>query len=160
MKIERKPAELTAAALTGALGIAAVYGAGELGASWTSSGPEPGYFPFYVGLILIAASIGNAVMALRARWQDEDPWLTRDQSLRLAGFLLPLVLYVTASVWLGLYVASAAYVAYNARFRGGYRSAVALAIGIGFSVLLYVVFEIAFKVPLLKGPLEPMLGIN
>lgn len=160
MNIERKPAELTAAALTGALGIAAVYGARELGASWTSNGPEPGYFPFYVGLILIAASIGNAVMALRTRALDDEPWLTQDQSLRLAGFLLPLVLYVTAAVWLGLYVSTAAYVAYNARFRGGYRSVVALAIGIGFSVLQYVLFEIAFKVPLLKGPLEPLLGIH
>ena len=160
MKIERKPAELAAAALTGALGALAVYGAQELGAAWTTSGPEPGYFPFYVGLILIAASIGNAVMALRARMVSDEPWLLPDQSRRLAGFLIPLILYVTAAVWLGLYVASAAYVAFNARFRGGYRSLIALAIGIGFSVLLYVVFEIAFKVPLLKGPLEPLLGIH
>ena len=160
MKIERKPAELTAAALTGALGIAAAVGSRELGAAWTDSGPEPGYFPFYVGLILIAASLGNAVMALRARVIDDEPWLLPDQSRRLAGFLIPLIIYVAGAVWLGLYVASAAYVAFNVRFRGSYRSLTALAIGIGFSVLLYVVFEIAFKVPLLKGPLEPLLGIH
>lgn len=58
------------------------------------------------------------------------------------------------------YIASAAYVAFNARFRGGYRVLTSLAIGIAFSALLYAVFELAFKVPLLKGPLEPLLGIH
>lgn len=120
MRIERRPAELAAAALTGALGIAAVWGSSELGAAWTTSGPEPGYFPFYVGLILIAASLGNAVAALRAR-PAEETWLTPDQSRRLIGFLIPLVVYVAATVWLGPYVASAAYAAFDARFRGGYR---------------------------------------
>lgn len=58
------------------------------------------------------------------------------------------------------YIASVAYVAFNARFRGGYRVLTSLAIGIAFSALLYAVFELAFKVPLLKGPLEPVLGIH
>lgn len=49
MRIERRPAELAAAALTGALGIAAACGSSELGAAWTTSGPEPGYFPFMSG---------------------------------------------------------------------------------------------------------------
>ena len=49
MRIERRPAELAAAALTGALGIAAVWGSNELGSAWTTSGPEPGYFPSMSG---------------------------------------------------------------------------------------------------------------
>ncbi|WP_134726274.1 tripartite tricarboxylate transporter TctB family protein [Paracoccus luteus] len=160
MRVGRLPAEMLAAALTGGLGLAGVLGSAELGASWTESGPEPGYFPFYVGLILIAAALGNGVMALRARGAQDEAWLEPEQSRRLLGFLVPLLAYVAGSVWLGLYVASAVYVAFNARFRGGYRGVVAVAIGAAFTVLLYVVFEMAFKVPLLKGPLEPLLGIH
>lgn len=163
MSIGKFTGELTAAGLTGALGLAAVIGSAELGASWTESGPEPGYFPFYVGLILLAASIGNALMAWRNRAADVDdgaePLLNAEQARRLAGFALPLVAYVVLAVWVGLYVSSAIYVAYNAWHRGGYRPLVSLAIGIGFALGLYLVFDYAFQVPLLKGPLEELLGI-
>jgi hypothetical protein len=29
----------------------------------------------------------------------------------------------------------------------------------GFAVALFVIFEVVFKVPLLKGPIEPLLGL-
>lgn len=160
MTIGRFSAELAAAGLSGAVGLAAVLGSAELGASWTPSGPEPGYFPFYVGLILIAASMGNAFMAWRNRAETgAEPLLDREQARRLAGFAVPLVIYVGAAAVLGLYVSSAIYVAYNAWHRGGYRPLVSLGLGAGFAVLLYLVFDLAFQVPLLKGPLESLLGI-
>ena len=40
------------------LGAVVIVQARSLGAEWTSDGPGPGYFPFYIGLILCIASAG------------------------------------------------------------------------------------------------------
>jgi hypothetical protein len=44
-------------------------------------------------------------------------------------------------------------------FQGGYRPLFALALGLGVAVVMRLVFPMWFKVPLLTGPLEAMLGL-
>ena len=58
--ISRYTAEIGTATLTAGLGLAAVVGALEFGIGWGDAGPEPGAFPFYIGLLVIAASVRNA----------------------------------------------------------------------------------------------------
>jgi hypothetical protein len=158
--VKRLHAELGLAALTALAGALTAYGSLELGASWTDHGPEPGYFPYYVGLLLLGASIWNGAKALRRhRPAEEEPFLVGEQSQRLARFLLPMAAFVVVTVFLGLYVGSALYLFWIAWRQGGYRPYLAALLGLAFSLFLYIVFEIAFQVPLLKGPLEPLLGI-
>lgn len=168
MTIRVYHAELGTAFATGLLGLAGVVGAAELGFGWEDSGPQPGYFPFYVGLILIGASLWNLVAAvIRQRRAEaspqmeegEEPFLHRESLHRLGGFVAALLGFVIGTLLLGVYVAGAAYIAYSARRHGGKRLWVALAIGIGFSAVQYLIFETIFKIPLIKGPLEAMLGI-
>ena len=159
MQVKHFHAELALAALTGLAGAVTAYGSLELGASWTDHGPEPGYFPFFVGLLLLGASLWNGAKALRHRAAEAEPFLEREQSVRLVGFLLPMAAFVVVTVLLGLYVGSALYLFWVAWRQGGYRPHLAALLGIAFSFFLYIVFELAFQVPLLKGPLEPLLGI-
>lgn len=169
MTVKRFHAEIVTACLTGALGIAAVIGATELGWRWSERGPQPGYFPFYVGLILLGASLwnmGSAFVRHRRAMAEglegaavEEPFLDRDKVKRLGGFLGAMLAFVVATMWLGIYIGSAGYITYSAWRKGGYPLLLSLAIGFGFSVSLYVIFEVIFKIPLLKGPIEPMLGI-
>jgi hypothetical protein len=159
VQVKRFHAELGVAALTALAGALTAYGSLELGASWTDHGPEPGYFPFYVGLLLLGASAWNAAQALRHRLAEREPFLVGEQTMRLVGFLLPMAAFVVVTVLLGLYVGSALYLFWIAWRQGGYRPHLALLLGAAFSLFLYIVFEIAFQVPLLKGPLEPLLGI-
>lgn len=167
MTVRRFHAEVATAAGTAALGIAAIVGAMELGYGWAESGPESGYFPFYVGLLLIGASLWNlcaAFIAHRAAHADpareiEEPFLDGERVSRLGRFLVAMFAFVLGSVFLGIYLGSAGYIAWNAWRQGGYRPWVALAIGAGFSIALYVIFEVIFLMPLLKGPIEPLLGI-
>ena len=63
-------------------------------------------------------------------------------------------------VWLGLYVATALYLGIVMRVQGGYRLVTAIAAAVATSVFFYVVLEMWFRVPLLKGPLEAALGIH
>jgi hypothetical protein len=159
VQVKRFHAELGLAALTALAGALTAYGSLELGASWTEHGPEPGYFPFYVGLLLLGASFWNGAKALRRRTAKGEPFLERDQTVRLVRFLLPMAAFVVVTVFLGLYVGSALYLFWVAWRQGGYRPQLAALLGVAFSIFLFVVFEIAFQVPLLKGPLEPLLGI-
>ena len=46
------------AALIFVFGLVITIEAWRLGARWTSDGPGAGYFPFYIGLITIVASLG------------------------------------------------------------------------------------------------------
>ena len=61
--ISRFQAEIATALMTAGLGLTAVAGALEFGIGWGDAGPEPGAFPFYIGLLVIAASIGTLVQA-------------------------------------------------------------------------------------------------
>ena len=159
MHVKRLHAELGLAALTALAGALTAYGSLELGASWTDHGPEPGYSPFYVGLFLVAASLWNVSKSLRRRFAEAEPFLVPEQMARLVRFLLPMAAFVAVTVFLGLYIGSALYLFWVAWRQGGYRPQLAALLGVAFSVFLYVIFEIAFQVPLLKGPLEPLLGI-
>ncbi|MFH5775518.1 tripartite tricarboxylate transporter TctB family protein [Paracoccus sp. NGMCC 1.201697] len=168
MTVRRFHAEAVTAIGTGALGVAGVVGAMQLGHGWSESGPESGYFPFYVGVILILASLwnlGTAFVAHRAalvregQGEIEEPFLDGERLGRLARFGGTMIAFVILTLVMGIYVGAAAYIAWSAWRTGGYRAWVALAFGLGFSLALYVIFEIAFLVPLLKGPIEPLLGI-
>lgn len=165
MTVRRFHAEIGTALTTGAVGAAAVIGATELGVGWEESGPEPGYFPFYVGLILIGASIWNLVAAVMKNREAaasgtlEEPFLEREHLGRIARFMGAMIVFVVATVVLGIYVGSTGYIVYSAWRQGGYRILPALAMGTGFAVSLYVIFEVIFRIPLLKGPIEPLLGI-
>lgn len=157
--IRRFPMELVVAAGTALAGGLTAYGSLELGVGWGASGPEPGYFPFYVGILLMLVSGWNAAHALLARRTSDEAFLERRHLIRLARFFGPMVVFVIVAVFLGLYVGAALYLFYVAWRQGHYRPHWAVLLGMGFAVALFVIFEIVFKVPLLKGPIEPLLGI-
>jgi len=93
------------------IGAVVVVEARRLGAGWTSDGPGAGYFPFYIGLILCVSSLGVIYQSLGAKNRDDGAFVDRVQMGRVLSVLLPAALYVLAIWFLGLYVASAIYIA-------------------------------------------------
>ena len=61
---------------------------------------------------------------------------------------------------LGIYVASTLFIAYFMLRLGGYSVVKTLPVALGVSLAFFLIFEIWFKVPLPKGPLETFLGFN
>ncbi|MEP7062700.1 MAG: tripartite tricarboxylate transporter TctB family protein [Betaproteobacteria bacterium] len=157
--VTRLHAEIVAALLTFALAMAIVIGAREFGIGWTAGGPEAGTFPFYVGLIVAAASLGNLVVAFR-RADRDSVFLDAVKARRIAAFGLPLLAFVLLSVTLGFYVATIAYLGGVMRVQGRYRWMTVVGVSVGCAAFFFVVLEMWFKVPLLKGPLESALGIH
>jgi len=157
--ISRFTAEIGTATLTAGLGLAAVVGALEFGIGWGDAGPEPGAFPFYIGLLVVAASIGTMIQAAAGRHNLRAVFLDHEQARRVASFFIPVVIFVAVARLLGLYVAAALYLTVVMWMQGKYRLIVSAASGIAAAIAFYLVLEVAFQVPLLKGPLEAALGL-
>lgn len=157
--IRRRQLELAAAAVVFVLGALAVAGALEHETGWMTDGPQAGYFPFRLGLILLGASLLIALQAWRDSLRGGQVILTRDGLVRMAWFVLPLVAYVGIAQVLGLYLATALYLGLMLRAVGHHpwRSVVLVALAV--PVCSWVLFEIWFTVPLLKGPVETWLGL-
>jgi putative tricarboxylic transport membrane protein len=132
----------------------------RLGAKWDEDGPQAGYFPFYVGLLICVSSAVILVRAVRARALAAKSFVERGQLATIMAVLIPTAVYVGLIGWLGLYVSSALYIAYFMRRLGKYGLALTAAVALGVSIAFFLVFEIWFGVPLPKGPLEAALGLN
>ena len=128
----------------------------RLGVGWTAEGPAPGYFPFYIGLFLVLASAVNLVQAVRAR--GVQVFVTKPAFRSVLAVLLPLIAYVAVLSYIGIYVASAVYVALFMWRYGGYALVRGAIVGVAIAVALFLMFEVWFLVPLPKGPVESMLG--
>jgi len=156
----QKSAEMAVAAFIFLLGAIVIYDSARLGARWGDDGPQAGYFPFYIGLILCASSAVNLVLALLNR-RDRDRTFVEVGQLKLVlTVLIPSAIYVGLIGWTGIYVASAVYVAFFMRRLGKYPWWKVAAVSIGNSVAFFLIFEIWFKVPLPKGPVEALLGLD
>jgi hypothetical protein len=137
-------------------GAVVVSEARRLGAGWTSDGPGSGYFPFYVGLILCVSSLGIFYQARLSKARDTGTFVDRQQLKRVASVLLPAVLYVLCINFLGLYVASAIYIALFMIILGKYAALKSVVLAVVVNAGFFLMFEVWFKVPLYKGTLEPL----
>jgi len=156
----QKSAEMAVAASIFLLGAIVIYDSARLGARWGDDGPQAGYFPFYIGLILCASSAVNLALALLNRRDQDRTFVELGQLKLVLTVLIPSAIYVGLIGWTGIYVASAVYVAFFMRRLGKYPWWKVAAVSIGNSVAFFLIFEIWFKVPLPKGPVEALLGLD
>jgi len=158
--LRQKSAEIVVAALFLLAGAIVVYDSLRLGAKWAEDGPEAGYFPFYIGLILCISACANLAAALLARGDGGTAFVEVGQLKLVLSVLVPTAVYVGLIGWLGIYVASVLFIALFMRWLGKYSWWKLAAVSIGNSVFFFVIFEVWFRIPLPKGPLEAMLGLN
>ena len=128
------------------------------GMGWEADGPQAGYFPFYLSLILAAASIFGLVSIFLSRMDEGKIFVTRDQLRRVIQVFIPTLLFCLATQWLGLYVASFLLIAGFMWKVGRIALWKSLLTAFVFSVTMFVTFDIAFDVIMPKGPLEAVFG--
>ncbi|MGY3357472.1 putative tricarboxylic transport membrane protein [Bradyrhizobium sp. GM0.4] len=128
------------------------------GASWDSTGPEPGYFPFYLSVILGGASLYGLIVALVAHREAAETFVTRAQARRVMAVFVPTLLFCLATQFLGLYVASFLLIASFMRLVGKIALWKSLLTAVVFTAIMFVTFDIAFDVIMPKGPLEAAFG--
>jgi hypothetical protein len=150
--------ELAVAAIIFALGALVAFDSYRLGSSWASDGPQSGYFPFYIGLITCicgAVVFGQGLLRVRI---DRAVFVTHVQLKQVLVILLPSTAYVLGVQLIGIYVSSALFIALFMKIAGKYSWMRSIAVSVGVSVSAFVMFEIWFKIPLPKGPIENLLG--
>lgn len=139
-----------------AMGIVVIVGSQALGSGWTSDGPGSGYFPFYIGVLLCISGTGVACQALFGKNKNTSVFVDRVQLRRVLSVLLPALVYVGAVQFLGLYVASAVYIALFMVILGNYSWLKSATVSTAVVVLFFFMFEVWFKVPLFKGQFDPL----
>ena len=142
------------------LGLLVLQGSWSLGSKWTSDGPGSGYFPFYIGVLMCVAGAGALYQALMAKERDTEIFVDREQLTRVLQVLIPAVIYVVVVQLIGLYVASAIYIAGFMIVLGKYSPLKSVITAVCINVVFFLMFEVWFKVPLPKGPIEHLLGFQ
>ena len=150
--------ELAVAAIIFALGALVAYDSFRLGSGWASDGPQSGYFPFYIGLFICICSAVVFAQGLLRLKTDQQVFVTSGRFRQVLVILLPSTIYVLGVQFIGIYVSSALFIALFMSLAGKYSWIRSIAVGAGVSVSAFVMFEIWFKIPLPKGPLESLLG--
>lgn len=152
-----RSAEVGVALVIALLGVIAVVGSRQIGAGWGAEGPQAGFFPFYIGLILIISCAVNLAKVFMTA--DDGAVFANWHQLRQVGaVVIPTAVYVAAIPTIGIYVSSALLIAVFMRWLGHYAWSIVAAVAVVVPVLTFFMFEIWFLVPLPKGPLERMLG--
>ncbi|MFM9939165.1 MAG: tripartite tricarboxylate transporter TctB family protein [Hyphomicrobiaceae bacterium] len=208
--------------------IIVIFDSARAGFGWRDDGPAPGFFPFWVALVLAIASVMNLIRALPDKEAAAEGFVGRAAFNRVLAVLLPTTLYVAAIggielgplklPGLGMYIASAVFIAafmwmlsagapaaIGAKLGGAVGIMLAAAaltsallwlvskgnlplaaldipfalvlaimlvalplgvlakivtLGPAVAIVLYCMFEVWFRVPLVKGPIEAMLGLG
>jgi len=155
-----KSAELAVAGFFILLGAIVIFDSVRLGAKWGSDGPQAGYFPFYLGVIICFSAGITFVRGLLIPKGKNPAFVEVGQLKLVLSVLIPSAVYVGLVGWLGIYLPSALFVAGFMRWLGKYPWWLVALVSIGNSVVFFFVFEVWFLVPLPKGPLEALLGIG
>jgi hypothetical protein len=146
----------TSVALMAAGGIAMADSV-RVGMGWGADGPLSGTFPFWLGVILVLASLGNLVSALRMR-AEPGSFATFGQLKLVAAVLAPTAAYVAIIPFGGIYITSAVLIAFFMIRFGEFRWRSAIPAGAVAALFAFMTFEQWFLVPLPKGPVETFLG--
>ena len=154
--ISTRTVELAVAALIFAGGAVVIYDSYRLGSKWGSDGPQSGYFPFYIGLLICISSIVNFVQALLAKPADAGLFVEWGPLKLVLTVLVPAAVYVLGVKYIGIYLASAIYIAIFMAWLGKYSWLRSVAVGVAVNVSFFLMFEVWFKVPLYKGDLDPL----
>ncbi len=150
--------ELVVSGLLMAVSVLVITDSLRVGAGWAFDGPEAGYFPFFIGLIMFFSSAATFVLNLVRRRRKEGNFVTRPALALVLQVLAPSVGFVLLIWLLGLYVAAAIFIGFFMVWLGKYSLAKAVPVAVVIPVILFWLFEEAFLIPLPKGLLEAAFG--
>lgn len=128
-----------------ALGGLIISEAVHLGWGWGEQGPQPGFFPFTLAIIMTIAALG----VLLKSWTtpDRQPFFEVQQEvvdLLKVGF--PIFAAIVLLRWGGLYITSGLYLAFFMAWYGKFRWYEAIAGGIALPAVLWLVLRHGFNI--------------
>ena len=154
----RRPVEIATLAIVMAFAALMAWDNWRTGIRWESTGPQAGYFPFYVSVILAGACLWGMVREGLKRATPDEPFVRRQAFGRVLQVFIPTLVFVPVTQWLGIYVSSFILIAGFMIWVGKLKPWVSIVTALVFAVAMFVTFDVAFDVIMPKGPVENMLG--
>jgi hypothetical protein len=130
----------------------------RVGNAWADDGPQAGYFPFYLSVLMGAACLYGLARLLAPSAASAAGFINRHQFVRVMQVFVPTLAFVIAIEFLGLYVASFLLVAGFMWWIGRMALWKSLLTSFVFAAAMFLTFELAFNVIMPKGPLEAAFG--
>ncbi len=150
--------EVGVALVMAAFGALAMFGSWKVGIGWGVEGPKAGFFPFYVGLVIVGSSAVNLVNAFKEH-PKEALFADWGQLRAVMSIVIPTAIYVAVMPFTGIYLSSFVLIGFFMRWLGKYSWPLTASIAIGVPLATFVLFEKWFLVPLPKGPIENWLNL-
>jgi putative tricarboxylic transport membrane protein len=140
--------------------IVVIVDARRVGTGWDEfEGPRAGYFPFYVGCLLLGSSAWIAIRQMLSWRRQDAEFASRRQLASVWSMTWPMSVFVALVASVGVYLPSALLIAYFMRRHGRYGWTKVSAVALGVPLFFFLVFERWFLVALPKGPVEAWLGL-
>ncbi|MDP1717714.1 MAG: tripartite tricarboxylate transporter TctB family protein [Burkholderiales bacterium] len=155
--ISTRAAEIAVALMFFLVGGVVVFDSYRIGSGWSSDGPQAGYFPFYIGLIICISSLvtlGQSLFGAASR--SDKVFVEWSQLKQVLSVLVPAALFIGGIQLIGIYIAATIYIAVFMVWLGNYSWLKGIVIGFAVSAVSFATFEIWFQVPLFKGALDPL----
>lgn len=157
--IGNKTMEIVTALFILAFGAIVMYDSNRIGAGWDATeGPQSGSFPFYVGLLIVISAIVTLFNAIKSNAEEAGEFVGHEELKLVMAVFIPSIFYVIAISFIGIYVASAIFIAFFMVWQGKFSIAKSVAVAIPVNVFFFMMFEVWFKIPLPKAWLEAQFG--
>ncbi|MEO8331824.1 MAG: tripartite tricarboxylate transporter TctB family protein [Gallionella sp.] len=156
--ISTKAVEVVVSAIMFGLGLVVIFDSRRVGYGWADDGPQAGYFPFYIGLILCAASAWTLLQGAFSNRATAGVFVSRKKLRLVLSVFFPSLIYVIAIYLIGIYVSSALFIGAFMYWHGRFPWIKIIPVSLIVPVSMFLLFELWFMVPLPKGPLEALVG--
>lgn len=146
LRMTQRGAEATVAACLLLLSAVLLSESIELGPGWGATGPQPGFFPFVLTILMIIGTLG-VVYANVVRQPNRSPFFEVSQEVTdLLKVAVPIGVTILVMRWLGLYATSGIYLAFFMAWYGKFRWYQALAGGILLPAAMWLMLREAFNI--------------
>jgi hypothetical protein len=135
------------------VGIIALGDAIRMGFGWGISGPEAGFFPFYMGLGILICTIFIVVKAIKSYRKDGlgKPLIQEGGLVQILWILIPAIGVFLLTELIGLHLATVFYLAFNIRVLGKMSWVKVILISVLVPLSMFIVFDKVFLIPLPEG---------
>jgi putative tricarboxylic transport membrane protein len=157
-RVTYRTMDVVVAAILMGVGALVMAGSYQLGAGWSASGPESGYFPFYIGALILLSSTVTLLTSLFGKYRNRAPFAEPKQFWRVLQVLIPSFIFAISTHYIGIYIAGGLFIAFFMWWLGKYPLPKVVAVTVLVPLILFIVFEMWFLVPLPKGPVEKFFG--
>ena len=145
--------EIFIAFLLIAIGVITVVDSVRLGFGWGMSGPESGFFPFYLGAgtILCSLLILLNVFKKYKKAGAGERLMPQGALTPILWVLIPATAMIVISEFVGLHIAAALYLVFYMRAVGKIGWVTTILVSLLIPMSLYIAFDKLFLVPLPQG---------